>query len=153
MRVILVVVVVAIGWLIGKNKNDSYKKKKEFYFSAYQFCIEYETNLKFNRLTVDELISKVNFTSDVFSNALAEYFKNNAVFNDNIYNESQKQVVNSFFNDLGKSNAYSELNKLSYYKSEFEKSMKDAEENYKIKGMLAQKVGVLAGLLVGILIL
>jgi stage III sporulation protein AB len=58
----------------------------------------------------------------------------------------ERDAVLAFFAGLGKTDAKTQLMSLKNYRSKFETHHKEAEKKYKTTGLLAYKLGILAGI-------
>ena len=154
MKILLGIIFMAVGVLVGKNSTDKYSSASKYYSSMLEFNRDLISNLEYKRVSVHALIKDKKYFSEDFSKTLNSAFGNDEdIFLPKYLDDAEKQQINDYLNNIGKSTKDAELQFLKFAEHDILKSVnKYAEENKKY-GDLGIKLGFAAGAAAFILIL
>lgn len=144
-------VVIACSTFVGFCLSRRSKNKCNLYSNLLSFYSAYVTNLDYRQLTVKRLIEEKQYDKEFMQ--IADHYlygKENSI---TWLSNDEQRYVEDFFRLLGKSDAVSQKKELVFYETFFKRRYEESEQQYKSKGTLYKRLGVLIGLLVSILLI
>ncbi len=164
MTIILVLIIIFCFGLIGFKLSAFYINRKKFFSSLQILLSNLELDVSFSQDKLKNLIQKnnKNLTSKDL-NALCQNIFNlldkkqmidYEIFNDiKILKKEEKDLIFSFFNSLGRLDAYSQSKEIKSYQNKINEFYNEANDECKKYASLFIKLGIIFGILVCLLII
>lgn len=144
-----------IGWQI----KNYFASRNKFFNDALLFCENVLTETNFGKTPLRQIIekNKKNYCKD-FSKSLDEFLcciKNGQEYveKSNLLKEDEKNLVQNFFNSLGKSDLLSHNNLVESFKEKIKNKIDRQMDEEKKKGSAIFKVSICIGLACAILLI
>lgn len=149
----------------GMIISASIRKKLERLNLFRRMSDEISTFIRYNSLTVREIFMKLQenkaYSSLAFINAYDYGFKGRAaaaiwlegIDSDPELTADEKHILSQLGTQLGTTDTQGQLSVISIFNEELEAMIKKQSERYAVKGKLYRSIGVLAGAMLGILII
>ena len=151
-------VFIVLCTFLGYKFSEKYRLRKKFYSGFYSFNKKMLDEMSFTRNSLLKVISDFH-ADETFLNVLYEYRDSlkcgGALGCEKLWylSEEEKGEVCEFFSELGKTDAYTQVNFLKVYDAKLKDfEQKSAAEEKKFVSMYI-KLGIFAGILALILIL
>lgn len=136
-KLILLCVIFASFCYIGLQIAFSYKRKQNFFESLINFCNHLKTEIGFSKLEILKIIEKYKHTYSKEFRTVLEQFP---------YVKTEYDVINHFFNNLGKFDSKTELANIDAAMVVFNSLLKDSTEKTKKNYSTSIKLCVLLGI-------
>lgn len=166
-KVLICVCMTVCCYYIGGVFCKRYKERRNLFFSLVSFCNAYEANLNFYKKKLEIFVREFvaadgnkNFKM-LASKGLGMEFnvKKVGVLEERLnqalplLTEEQTAYIDGFFKILGKGDASGQKTQLKTYKFYFEEQLKKATDNFDKKGKMCNKLGLLCGIFLSILVI
>lgn len=161
MEIFACIIIVCCTAYFGSYFAGEYRRREQLYYDLLSFCNSYSANLNFRQLPLERLVSSSGAVYGKQFNALfSAYAGGGAAAQPGGKHKvgvrlsvTETQYISGFFSVLGKTDGASQQQEIGYYKQYFETRLKEAQEESKKKVPMMQKIGVLTGILLCILII
>ena len=129
----------ALTTALGAMLSGSKKKKMQVFGELYEFNEQLILNLKYNRAPLDKVASPYKFVPKILNGDIPLTGEDGAVISD-------------YFENLGKTDALSQIDYLNERKQILKKYKDESAQNYKKYNSLYIKIFLLIGVLVAVLL-
>lgn len=143
---------------IGFRFGNGYKEKERFYNEFLKFLMHFKTQINFLKTDLLQIINSYKSKDKNFNILLSSYEKN--IINEieykidlNILNEEEKNEFLTFFNGVGKSDLYSQIELLDKYIEMFKDKLEQKRKLNLKYGVMYKKLGVLLAFLICIVLI
>lgn len=156
MKTIIMAVIPLLTALLGYLLSVRYGEKRDFWerFSFWHKKIKSE--IVFSQNSLPEIFNKNDTSSkdDLFLSVAKDYLINNKVgVKLNFLGKEEKEFIDKYFSNLGKTDKNSQLNLLNSLETELDKFVSDSDNKNKKYRPLYVKMGFLIGLIIFILVI
>lgn len=144
-------IIIFCSTFVGFRLSAKCKQSHTFFYDLVSFCATYSANLQYRRLPLESVISQKCYGKQL--KKVFDFYLQGKTEQKVVLSAQDEKYVGDFFRLLGKSDAASQLSEIKLYKEYFETRLSETEKQYKDKGELYKRLGVLSGLLICILLI
>ncbi len=147
--IILLILATALGFMAGKYFEGRLRKRERLFFDLYRYVTLLKVNIGYRQLTLDEFIKQFSDSavSGCFSAVMEGDFSHSGLKREEIGD------VSAFLKGLGTENRESLEKHLEYYETVFHDALTAAQNDFKTKGKVCGKVGLLLGITLGLMLI
>lgn len=155
MKLVLGIVILIACTLLGYKLSKNYTDKKQFYMDFNEFNKRFKSEVQFSKKTIIEILKDYEDRNGEFFNAIKKYFleEQTEEIKNKLFSSDDKSFLINYFNNLGDSDKFSQLNYIESVEKSIEDNFIKAEKEEKKYKTLYIKLGFLFGLIILIALL
>lgn len=149
MKIFIILVVCICVFMVGLFFSNYYKNKIKIFLDLIKFCEIYESEIRFSKCEISEIIlkNKSQFTTN-FYNLLEKYFiYNNKIVDIDCLSKDEILAIESLLSSIGKLDVVGEINNINIQKVKVLSVEKELSSRCDKLSPLSIKLGVLGALL------
>lgn len=152
MEFVFCILILGGTFFIGKVLATKLKRKENFYFDCYNFCQQYASNLQFRQLALNKLIVQGSYSSD-FTKMTESFLQGENCRPQLSLDASEWSNIERFLSILGKNDANTAYKETEFFLNYFCSQLTLARDAAKSRVPMVQKISLLFGFLLCILII
>ncbi|MDD3831939.1 MAG: stage III sporulation protein AB [Clostridia bacterium] len=156
MTSIACIIVMGSCVLLGFMYASKYVDAEKFFYSFSMFCQQFSANLGYQQHTIDQILSQGNYSKHFVDCALISMSSNQSterLHTIRFLNDTDKGYIQDFFASIGRSDAQTQAVQLQFFSTYASQRLIECQQESKNKGKMSQKLGIIVGLLLCILII
>ena len=138
-KILILLAVVALTNSLGIFLSANKKKRMSVFSELYEFNEQLILTLKFSRSSMDKIAEPFKYMPKILNG-------------ENVLSGNDGKIVNDYLENLGKTDALSQIDYLSERKSVLKKYKEDSFSDYKKYSSLYVKIFFLIGVMVAVLL-
>ena len=151
--IIIIICTSLLGFLFGKAYEDRLLEKESLYVNLVDFTSKFKANVSCNRVLLDDYLKQFFENADGCFVCYSKHFLYGSKLNNKIVSKKEASYLERFFCGLKAKSTVELLDHLNYYKTYFSSTLKAVQSDNATKGKIGQKLGLLIGVIVGLVLI
>ncbi len=149
MKIFILLVIAVFVVYIGVGIKRYYRNREKILNEIIQFCNIFENDLRFNKNAISQIVSdNLSKFDKEFAKVLKAYFLENTMIDCKYLNKKEQEMLEKFFQSLGKNDEDGEIRNLNNYRTELTKIKDDGLSECKKYGEFSVKISLIIGALI-----
>lgn len=142
-----------LGFIVGQAWENHQIRKERLYSDLYQFVVKFRANIKLNKVVLFDFLNEFNLSASndfvLCSNSILVKKSCNC----RLVKSNELNYICKFFNGLNAQNHKELLDHLDFFCDYFSSMLSQVRSDNKHKARLGQKLGLLCGVIVGLVLI
>ena len=141
------------GLLVGKTYENVSIKKEKLYLDLYEFAVKFSVNAGSNRVVLSQFVAQFISSSGAEFAACCNTYLLNKAGGIRFLTKKETQYIRRFFDGLNAANSQVLQEHLKFYTAYFDDALKQSRLDNNTKGKIGQKLGLLCGVIIGLVLI